>query len=84
MPNYTPDELLAIEADRRRRTIAAFRLGSGATAGAAGPLRLYPLLLGACAAIAIALFLGIGTLAQSASRSGASHSPAPAVTPSAR
>jgi hypothetical protein len=79
MPEYSPEELLAIEANRRRRVTAAFRLGSQATEDTANPSWLYPLAIGVAITIAIALFLGIGTLAQSASRA-----PVPVATPSSR
>jgi hypothetical protein len=79
MPDFSAEDRLAIEADRRRRVTAAFRLGSQATQESSGSPWLYPLAIGVAIAMAIALFLGIGTLAQNAS-----HSPAPAATPSSR
>jgi hypothetical protein len=79
MPDFGAEELLAIEADRRRRITAAFRLGSQATVESPSPSWLFPLAIGIVIAIAIALLLGIGTLVQNASRT-----PAPVATPSAR
>lgn len=79
MPDYRPDELLAIESDRRRRVIAAFRLGSRATEDSSKPSWLLPLAIGVAIAIAISLFLGIATLAQNASPANA-----PVSTPSSR
>jgi hypothetical protein len=84
MPDYSPEELLEIDADRRRRVTAAFRLGSAAAVGAAGPSWLVPLLIGAAIAVAIALVLGIATLIQSGSHAGASPTPAPSATASSR
>jgi Tfp pilus assembly protein PilN len=79
LPDFSDEELLAIEADRRRRVTAAFRLGSQATAGSPGSSWLFPLAIGIAVAIAIALLLGIGTLVQNAS-----HTTAPVATPSSR
>jgi hypothetical protein len=83
MPDFSPDERLAIEADRRQRVTAAFRLGSKATGGAPAPAWLLPMVMGIAIAVVIGLFLGIATLAQNAS-TGATHSPAPAASPSNR
>jgi len=82
--DYTPDELLAIESDRRRRTVAAFRLGSAASAGRPGPTWITPLAAGLGLAIAVALTLGIVVLAQGAAHPSVTNSPVPAVTPAAR
>jgi succinate dehydrogenase hydrophobic anchor subunit len=83
MPDFSPDERLAIEVDRRRRVTAAFRLGSKAAGGIPGPSWLLPLVTGIALAVVIGLFLGIATLAQNAS-SGATHTPAPVASPSNR
>jgi len=83
MPDFSADERLAIEADRRRGVRAAFRLGSKGPSGAPGPPWLLPIVMGIAAAIAIGLFLGIATLAQNAS-TGATHTPAPVASPSNR
>ena len=83
MPDFSPDERLAIEADRHERITAAFRLGSKAAGGVPGPSWLLPLVTGVALAVVIGLFLGIATLAQNAS-TGAVHSPAPAASPSNR
>ncbi len=78
-----PDEILEVEADRRRRVDEAFRLGSEASTAGAGLSWIGPLAAGAAIAIAIALILGIIALAQAASTSGgATRSPSPVVTPS--
>jgi hypothetical protein len=53
---------MEVEADRRRRVAAAFRLGSEATPGTPSPSRIGPLLAGAAIAIAIAVVVGIVTL----------------------
>ncbi|TMD89981.1 MAG: hypothetical protein E6I73_09325 [Chloroflexi bacterium] len=83
MPDFSPDERLAIEADRRRRVTAAFRLGSKASGGAPGPAWVLPVVSGIAVAVVIGLFLGIVTLAQNAS-GGATRSPAPVASPSNR
>jgi hypothetical protein len=62
VPELGPEDQLEVEADRRRRVAAAFRLGSEATPGTPSPSRIGPLLAGAAIAIAIALVVGIVTL----------------------
>jgi hypothetical protein len=62
VPELGPEDQLEVEADRRRRVAAAFRLGSEATPGTPNPSRIGPLLAGAAIAIAIALVVGIVTL----------------------
>ncbi len=84
VPHYSPEELAAIESDRRRRVTAALRLGSTASAGVAGPAWLAPLIVGLAAALAIALVAGVVTLAQGAARTGTNGAPAATATPSAR
>jgi hypothetical protein len=69
--DYRPEEKAAIEADRRRRATAAFRLGSGAigsTGSTSGLPWLAPLLVGAGIGVGIALIAGIVTLAQHGAR----------------
>lgn len=83
MPDFSPDERLSIDADRRQRVTAAFRLGSKGTGGTPGHSWLLPLVTGIALAVVIGLFLGIATLAQNAS-TGATHSPAPVASPSNR
>ncbi len=84
MPDYSPEELLAIEADRRRRVTAAFRLGSHAPEESPGSSWLFPLVIGIAIAVVIALFLGIGTIAENASPTSAGHTPGAVATPSSR
>lgn len=62
MPELGPDEQLEVEADRRRRVMAAFRLGSEATPGTPNPSWIGPLAAGAAIALAIALVVGVVTL----------------------
>ncbi len=81
MPELTPEDLLEIESDRRRRVNAAFRLGSEAPPGAPGPRWLGPLAAGIAIALAVALVAGVITLARVGS-SGGSPSATPAVTSS--
>ena len=83
MPELRPEELLEIEADRRRRITAAFRLGSHAAPGAAGPPWLGPLAAGVAIAVAIAMIVGIVTLAQHTSPGG-TPTPSPIVRTSSR
>jgi len=59
MPELTPEEQLEVEADRRRRVTAAFRLGSEATPATAGPTWLGPIAAGIALALAIALVVGV-------------------------
>jgi hypothetical protein len=59
MPDPKPEEILEIEADRRRRVTEAFRLGTEAsTAGAALPW-IGPLAAGVAIAVAAALIVGV-------------------------
>ncbi len=62
MPELTPDEQLEVEADRRRRVTAAFRLGSEATPGTSGPGWIGPVAAGLGIALAMALVIGVITL----------------------
>jgi hypothetical protein len=64
MPELAPEEQIEVEADRRRRVNAAFRLGSEATPAAPGPSWLGPMLAGIALALAAALVLGVITLAR--------------------
>ncbi len=59
MPDMRPDEILEIEADRRRRVTEAFRLGSEASTAGAGLSWAGPLAAGAAIGAAIALILGV-------------------------
>jgi hypothetical protein len=59
MPDLRPEEILEIEADRRRRVTEAFRLGSEATTAGAGLSWLGPLAAGAAIAAAAALIVGV-------------------------
>jgi hypothetical protein len=59
MPDLKPEEVLEIEADRRRRVTEAFRLGSDATTAGAGLSWLGPLAAGAAIAAAAALIVGV-------------------------
>src|SRR5260370_39879682 len=58
MPDMRPEEILEIEADRRRRVTEAFRLGSEATTAGAGLSWLGPLAAGAAIAPPAAPTLG--------------------------
>ncbi len=83
MADLRPEDVLEVEADRRRRVTEAFRLGSQASTAGAGLPWIGPLVAGAAIAVAIALILGIIALAQAGSTSsGATRSPTPVVTPS--
>jgi hypothetical protein len=62
MPELTPEEQVEVEADRRRRVTAAFRLGSEAAPGSSGPSWLGPIAAGIAIALAIALVIGVVTL----------------------
>ena len=62
MPELTPEEQLEVEADRRRRVTAAFRLGSEATPGTSGPSWIGPIAAGIAIALAIALVIAVITL----------------------
>jgi hypothetical protein len=59
MPDLKPEEVLEIEADRRRRVTEAFRLGSDATTAGAGLSWLGPLAAGAAIAAAAAMIVGV-------------------------
>jgi hypothetical protein len=82
MPDLTPDDLLEIESDRRRRLNAAFRLGSEAPPGAGGPGWLGPLAAGIAIAVAVALVAGVITLARASSTGSPSATPAVTSSPS--
>jgi hypothetical protein len=82
MPDLSPEDMLEIEADRRRRVTAAFRLGSEASPRTSGPSAAGQLGAGVAIAIAILLVLGVIALAHGAAgSSGASRSPAPVASP---
>jgi hypothetical protein len=59
MPDLKPEEVLEIEADRRRRVTEALRLGSEATTAGVGLSWLGPLAAGAAIAAAAALIVGV-------------------------
>ncbi len=59
MPDLEPEEILEIEADRRRRVTEAFRLGSEASTAGAGLSWVGPLAAGAAIAAAAALIVGV-------------------------
>jgi hypothetical protein len=82
MPDLTPDDLLEIESDRRRRVNAAFRLGSEAPPGAPGPRWIGPLVAGIAIAVAVALIAGVITLARASSTSSPPATPAVTTSPS--
>jgi hypothetical protein len=82
MAELSPEDALEVEADRRRRVTAAFRLGSEASPRTSGPSSTGQLAAGMAIAIAVALVVGVLALAHGATTSGgATHSPSPAVTP---
>jgi hypothetical protein len=82
MAELSPEDTLEVEADRQRRVTAAFLLGSEASPKGAGPSSTGQLVAGIAIAIAIALILGVISLAQGAAgSSGASRSPSPVITP---
>jgi hypothetical protein len=62
MPELTPEDQLEVEADRRRRVTAAFRLGREAKPGTPGASCVGPILAGLAIAIGIALVIGVVTL----------------------
>jgi hypothetical protein len=62
VPELTPEDQLEVEADRRRRVAAAFRLGSEAAASTPAPSWIGPLVAGIGIAIGIALVMGVVTL----------------------
>jgi len=59
MPDLKPEEVLEIEADRRRRVTEAFRLGTEASNAGAGLSWIGPLAAGAAIAAAAALIVGV-------------------------
>ncbi|OLC15131.1 MAG: hypothetical protein AUH32_03995 [Actinobacteria bacterium 13_1_40CM_66_12] len=59
MPDLKPEEVLEIEADRRRRVTEAFRLGTEASTAGAGLSWIGPLAAGAAIAAAVAVIVGI-------------------------
>jgi len=59
MPDLKPEEVLEIEADRRRRVTEAFRLGTEASTAGAGLSWIGPLAAGAAIAAAAALIVGV-------------------------
>ena len=80
MPELTPDEMLEVEADRRRRVGTAFRLGSEASPATSGLSWIGPLVAGAAIALGVALVLGVISLAQGTSATGGTKaSPTPTV-----
>jgi hypothetical protein len=82
MADLSPEDVLEIEADRRRRVTAAFRLGSEASPRTSGLSAAGQLGAGVAIAIAVLLVLGVIALAQgTAGSSGASRSPAPVASP---
>jgi hypothetical protein len=82
MVELSPEDALEVEADRRRRVTAAFRLGSEASPRATGLSAKGQLAAGTAMALAIALILVVIALAQGASGAGGpTQSPAPVVTP---
>ena len=80
MTELSPEDMLEVDADRRRRVGAAFRLGSEATPSTGGLAWAGPLAAGIAIALGTALILGVVTLAQGASASGTKASPTPTVT----
>ena len=59
MPDLKPEEVLEIEADRRRRVTEAFRLGTETSTAGAGLSWIGPLAAGAAIAAAAALIVGV-------------------------
>ena len=59
MPDLKPEEILEIEADRRRRVTEALRLGSEASTAGAGLPWIGPLASGTAIAAAAALIVGV-------------------------
>lgn len=62
MPELTPEDQLEVEAERRRRVAAAFRLGREAKPGTPGASWVGPILAGLAVSIGIALVIGVITL----------------------
>jgi hypothetical protein len=82
MGELSAEEMLEIEADRRRRVSGALRLGTQRPQTAARPTGLGALAAGLAIAVGIALVLGVIAVAQgTGSNGGASRSPAPIATP---
>jgi hypothetical protein len=64
MPELSPEDALEVEADRRRRVTAAFRLGSETSPRAAGLSARGQLAAGTAIALAIALIVAVIALTQ--------------------
>ena len=64
MAELSPEDALEVEADRRSRVTAAFRLGSEATPRAAGLSARGQLAAGIAMAVAIALVTAVVALTQ--------------------
>jgi hypothetical protein len=64
MTELSPEDALEVEADRRRRVTAAFRLGSEASPRAAGLSARGQLAAGVAIAVAIALVMAVIALTQ--------------------
>jgi hypothetical protein len=64
MAELSPEDALEVEADRRHRVTAAFRLGSEATPRAAGLSARGQLAAGIAIAVAIALVTAVVALTQ--------------------
>ena len=69
MTELSPEDTLEVEADRQRRVIAAFRLGSEASPRAAGLSAVGQLAAGLAIAIGVALILGVIALVNPAKQS---------------
>src|ERR1700694_532092 len=83
MTELSPEEILEVEADRRRRVSAALRLGSQPSEAAARPVGAGALAAGTAIAIALALALGVIAIAQgTGGLGGGGRAPAPAGSPS--
>jgi hypothetical protein len=82
MPDLSPAEILEVEADLRRRTSEALRLGSRASRAAAKPASAGALLAGLAIGIAIILAVGVIAIAQGpGGLNGAGRSPSPVANP---
>ncbi len=64
MTELSPEEALEVEADRRRRVTAAFRLGSEASPRATGLSARGQLAAGMAIAVVIALVMAVVALTQ--------------------
>jgi hypothetical protein len=64
MAELSPEDALEVEADRRRRVTAAFRLGSEASPRAAGLSARSQLAAGMAIAVAVALIMAVIALTQ--------------------